>query len=731
MGFVLGCKKPPDIWLRKASWSFLFSVLPIDKKSTVCAFAVFTILFSGVISAPYVQAQTVVATVNVGGNPQGVGVNTATNKIYVSDHDLDRGDDTVSVIDGSTDTVTATVTVGDRPFGVGVNTDTNKIYVANVGGGVSVIDGSTDTVTDTVNVGSSPRGVGVNTDKNKIYVTNDNDNTVSVIDGSTDTVTDTVTVGTEPRAVGVNADTNKIYVVNRNDDTVSVIDGSTDTVTDTVNVGGDPRAVGVNADTNKIYVANNFGDTVSVIDGSTDTVTATVTVGGDPRGVGVNADTNRIYVANQDDHTVSVIDGSTDTVTATVTVGGNPRGVGVNADTDRIYVANSGDGTVSVISDPRPETDDSTGGGDGCRGDCTPPTLGVDTEGKRIVTDGFSYNGHPTDVELYYTPYPLITVTTGESNTARFKIYDNMGPGNIVHLSFAFGLGQDQVISQSKAAIELDIAFDGTHTVSVTDPQNALDNINVTTSTEYCTDDSEARCLVVTIRHSFREQLDFDMVGTDVWDSSRNAWQNYYNHGVHVTGESLNPPDTYSGVHKGHIYHLTETGKNSAVDQSGDSWTYDRGAWAKDYVKSKRPEDGAWKVMNRYHSGFAQYKEGQITLAEQTRGKMLDYESIQNDMPSFVAGPTDDTDKRQSEEFLRLVQSEKERAAKYLAMMYIKQNCLQCLEEEFSDMVTKRHHLTQSGMAEAESYLDPATESQKAMQMMQSLYRTSDNWSSE
>jgi YVTN family beta-propeller protein len=40
-------------------------------------------------------------------------------------------DDTVSVIDGSTDTVLTTIPVGDGPWGVVVNTNTNRIYVAN------------------------------------------------------------------------------------------------------------------------------------------------------------------------------------------------------------------------------------------------------------------------------------------------------------------------------------------------------------------------------------------------------------------------------------------------------------------------------------------------------------------------------------------------------------------------------------------------------------------------
>ena len=42
----------------------------------------------------------------------------------------------------------------------------------------------------------------------------------------------------------------------------------------------------------------------------------------------------------------------------------------------------------------------------------------------------------------------------------------------------------------------------------------------------------------------FREPLNFNMVATYVWDFNRNSWQNYYNHGVEIIGESLNPPRT-------------------------------------------------------------------------------------------------------------------------------------------------------------------------------------------
>ena len=246
-----------------------------------------------------------------------------------------------------------------------------------------------------------------------------------------------------------------------------------------------------------------------------------------------------------------------------------------------------------------------------------PPMLGVDSEGNRLVSNGFTYNGQSVNVERFFTPFSLITVNVGETNRADFKIYDNLGPENIKHFSFAFGLDKGQVISQSKAMIELDIDHHGTNTVTVTDPENALGNIRVDTSVVSCDDDSELECLGVIIYHTFRTPLDFNIIATDVWNTKRNAWQNYYNHGIEVVGESLNTPKEYDGSNKGHIYHLTETSKTTAVDEFDNSWSLIYGQWAMDYIPNKKIVDEiAMNGYDRHHSFFNIYKYGQHLLAE-------------------------------------------------------------------------------------------------------------------
>ena len=258
----------------------------------------------------------------------------------------------VSVIDIATNTVVATVAVGLNPEGVAVNPVDALVYVANFNSNnVSVIDTASNTAVGSVAVGTGPRGVAVNPAGTRVYVTNYNSNNVSVIDTATGTVVATVPVGVLPWGVAANPDGTRVYVANFNSGTVSVIDTATDTVVGTVAVFG-AHSVAVNRAGSRVYVAKSNGF-VAVIDTTTNpnTVAATVTVGGVPQTVAVNPADTRVYVTNADPASdgVSVIDTANNSVVATVAVGSGPIGVAVNPAGTRAYVANFGSNNVSVI----------------------------------------------------------------------------------------------------------------------------------------------------------------------------------------------------------------------------------------------------------------------------------------------------------------------------------------------------------------------------------------------
>jgi hypothetical protein len=125
-------------------------------------------------------------------------------------------------------------------------------------------------------------------------------------------------------------------------------------------------------------------------------------------------------------------------------------------------------------------------------------------------------------------------------------------------------------------------------------------------------------------------------IGTSVWDKNRAAWQNFFNHGVEVEGKSLNPPKEHMGIHKGHLVHLYETSKNTAIDEQGDTWTFYK-EWKRDYKPKGKIDDGITSHgIDRNNARFDAYKKGQELLAQHTLNKILAGQEIHNTLSEEV-----------------------------------------------------------------------------------------------
>jgi len=396
------------------------------------------------------------------------------------------------------------------------------------------------------------------------------------------------------------------YTANDPDDGDTVFSNG-DTLTITTSTATN-ATVAVIGDANEAFVTGNFTFAVNPFVG------LTYGAASDWQAEWTDASTLVITFANIGANT-PVVATSTVVVTGGNTIGesGNPDDLGMTGAADTL----AGDFGLFVAA-----TVTSDGGGSGCT-DCEAPTLGMDDRGKRLVDNGFTYNGNSIDVERYFTPYPLVTVNVGKQNVAEFKIYDDKGPDSVSHFELAFGLANGESIGKSKAVINWDRTFDGIETVTLDDPENVLDKIKITTSEGYCSDESQQKCLIVTVDHTFRAPLDFNILGTNVWDAKRNAWQNYYNHGIEVVGDSMNPPKEYDGIDAGQIYHLTETSKTTAVDEFGNSWSLKYDVWSMDYIPNEKIVDGiGMNGYTRENAQFDMYKYGQYLVAESKLGQM-------------------------------------------------------------------------------------------------------------
>jgi YVTN family beta-propeller protein len=210
-----------------------------------------------------------------GKNPTGIVTNSINNTVYVTN----MGSNTVSVINGTTNAVVTNVTFTTReesggygffsPAGIAYNSDNGNLYVANRGSDtISVINGSTNSIIDEISMDTvAPSGIIYNAVNNYIYVTSAGSNTVSVINGTTNAVVENIPVGMVPNGIAYDQSNGNVYVSNFMNGTISIIDGLKNNVTDTIilDTGSTPNGILYNPDTDSLFVADTNSSMVHVI----------------------------------------------------------------------------------------------------------------------------------------------------------------------------------------------------------------------------------------------------------------------------------------------------------------------------------------------------------------------------------------------------------------------------------------------------------------------------------
>jgi YVTN family beta-propeller protein len=256
-------------------------------------------------------------------------------------------DNTVSVIDTSSDTVVATIPVGGTfADTAAISPDGAFVYVASESGQVAVISTATNSVVTVIPVPGDLYTVAVSPDGSLVYAANVGKSAVSVIDARTNTLITNITVGGGPYGIAFSPDGTRAYVASESG-TVSVISTATNSVLTTINVGLTPTMLAVSPDGSLVYVSNFGSGTVSVISTATNAIVDTITVGYEPYGVVFSPDGSRAYVATYDG--TVVINTATDSVVASIDVGPSV-GIAISPDGTHLYVTHYGYSyTVSVV----------------------------------------------------------------------------------------------------------------------------------------------------------------------------------------------------------------------------------------------------------------------------------------------------------------------------------------------------------------------------------------------
>lgn len=302
------------------------------------------------------RADSVLTTVTVGNEPEGIAANPVTNKIYVGVSSLGE----VAVINGRTQQISATISVGGNLHFLAVNVLTNRVYATSCSFAAStcslaVIDGRSNRLITSIpissNIGIGLQGLALNPITNRIYASDGDNGQYIVIDGKTNTIVTRIPVFNQPAGIAVDLKTDRVYVVGGGfPGEVLVFDGGTNALLATIPEGFGVENVAVDFRLDRAYVTQDVNNALVVVDTDRNQNIAQVATGPFPTEVDVNLLNHKVYVANGNGASVTIIDGSTNQVLQTLSIPEIfPEGVAVNLATGFTYVTDFASDKVVVL----------------------------------------------------------------------------------------------------------------------------------------------------------------------------------------------------------------------------------------------------------------------------------------------------------------------------------------------------------------------------------------------
>jgi len=253
------------------------------------------------------------------------------------------------------------------------------VYVVNEGDNtVSVIDGTSRSVVSTIPVGKTPHYIALDPSGKYGYVTNGESNSISVIDTTANRVMDTITgAGGDPQQIVIHPTGKSAYVPGYDTASVHVIDLVEKRIAATIPVGENPQSIAISPDGERVYVVNLHSPQAMVIDTTTNKVTTNFTTGEGACGIAISPDGQRLYLGghgtgmwlgrgemNKD---VRVIDARTFQQLSLIRCGIMPIAVKFSRDGKQAYVISHGSGELHIISAEDNKATPVKVGGD-CRG---------------------------------------------------------------------------------------------------------------------------------------------------------------------------------------------------------------------------------------------------------------------------------------------------------------------------------------------------------------------------
>jgi YVTN family beta-propeller protein len=308
---------------------------------------------------------------------------------------LNKGDDTLAIVDPASLQVVARAPAGADPHEVIGSADGRLAFISNYGRGhsLSVVDLVAQKSLPAVELGPllSPHGLAIA--EGKIYFTAEGSKVIGRYDPASQKIDWVLGLGqNRTHMIVVSHDGKKIVTSNVNSDTISIIEmstgmgspggpppgggpggpppggpgnggrppgppggppggrGQTDWNETHVAVGHGPEGFDVSPDGREIWAANSHAGTVSIIDAAKKTVEATLTVPARfANRLKFTVDGQRVLISDLGGTNLVVLDVAQRTVIKTIDLGGVSAGILMQPDGSRAYVAVGSENGLVII----------------------------------------------------------------------------------------------------------------------------------------------------------------------------------------------------------------------------------------------------------------------------------------------------------------------------------------------------------------------------------------------
>jgi YVTN family beta-propeller protein len=274
---------------------------------------------------------------------------------------LNKDDNTLAIVDPSTNKVVGAAPTGDAPHEVAASSDGHFAYVTNYGPfqpdqpgtSLSVIDLSTRKETR-VDVSPLRRPHGIEYAGGKIYFTAELSKAIGRFDPQSKKVDWLLGLGqNRTHLLVLSKDLNTIFTANVQSNSISIIErasGPNEWNETVIPVGKGPEGCDLSPDGKEFWAANSGDGSVTVIDVSAKKVVQTIDAGTKRSNrLKFTPDGKQVLVSDLGNGDLVVIDTASRKVIKRLHLGKSTEGILIVPDGSRAYVAVSGDNKVAIV----------------------------------------------------------------------------------------------------------------------------------------------------------------------------------------------------------------------------------------------------------------------------------------------------------------------------------------------------------------------------------------------